>query len=601
MSLLGELRRRSVLRVGAAYIVTAWLIIQVAETVLPVYGFPDAAIRFVISALAVGLVPALVLAWVFEWTPDGLRRESSVDHSAPINLQAGKNLDRIIMVLLALALGYFAFDKFVLSESREARIAETAREAGRAAATVEAYGDRSIAVLPFVDMSAERDQEYMSDGIAEELLNLLAKIPELRVISRSSAFSFKRSDIDIPTIAAQLNAAFILEGSVRKAGDQIRITAQLIEGNTDTHRWSETYDRKLENIFAIQDEIAAKVVSELKVQLLGEIPTAQPVDENAYTRILQARFFWNRRAPGDEERAQALYEQSVEIDPTASEAWSGLSVAYAVAVHKNRMDRDEGLRLAREAAERAVELDPDSADAHVRMAQAHGRDGNTDAARTEVETAYALEPRSPLVLAILAIQKLSDRRIDETIRLYGEAEKVDPLGAIWPNNKVNYLLAIGNLDAAEDSARRAYTLNSNLDSLRTHLSNIRILQGRFEDAYEHLQHLPATDIRQMSYAIVYRGLGREAEAQAMLQQVIEENHPYRDFGLAQIFAQWGDNDRAFQSLEKSKTIENLAPWHIEYEKLFRVLHDDPRWQPLVDELWASYQSSGEPDSSALSR
>jgi TolB-like protein/Flp pilus assembly protein TadD len=601
MSLLGELRRRNVLRVGAAYIVTAWLIIQVAETVLPVYGFSDAAIRFVISALAAGLVPALVLAWVFEWTPDGLRRESSVDHSAPINLQAGKNLDRIIMVLLALALGYFAFDKFVLSESREARIAETAREAGRAAATVEAYGNRSIAVLPFVDMSAEQDQEYMSDGIAEELLNLLAKIPDLRVISRSSAFAFKNSDIDIPTIAAQLNAAFILEGSVRKAGDQIRITAQLIEAGTDTHRWSETYDRKLENIFAIQDEIAAHVVGELKVRLLGELPSARPVDEDAYTRILQARFFWNRRAPGDEERAQALYEQAVAIDPTASEAWSGLSVAYAVAANKNRMDRDEGFRLAREAVERAIELDPDSAAAHVRMAQAHGRDGNRDAARAEVETAYALEPTNPLVLAILASQKLHDRRIDETIRLYGEAEKVDPLGAIWPNNKTNYLLAIGDFDAAEASARRAYSLNSNLDSLRTHLSNIRILQGRFEDAYEHLQHLPATDLHQMSYAIVYQALGREAEAQAMLQQIIEENHPFRDFGLAQIYAQWGDNDRAFELLRRSRSIEDLAPWHIEYEKFFRVLHDDLRWQPMLDEFWATYQSSGEADSSARSR
>jgi len=221
-------------------LVTAWLILQVVELIFPVYGFSDAAIRFVISALAVGLIPVVILAWAFELTPEGFRKEQDVDQPQPVAPQAGKKLDRAIMVLLAVALGYFAFDKFVMSESREAEIAEAARQEGRTDAVVESYGELSIAVLPFVDMSPGKDQEYMSDGIAEELLNLLTRIPELRVTSRSSAFSFKGKDIDIPTTAQQLNAAYILEGSVRKAGDQLRITAQLIEGRSDTQRWSKT-------------------------------------------------------------------------------------------------------------------------------------------------------------------------------------------------------------------------------------------------------------------------------------------------------------------------------------------------------------------------
>lgn len=232
-----------------------------------------------------------------------------------------------LALALALALGYFAFDKFVLSESREAAIADSARQEGRTDALVGSYGNKSIAVLPFVDMSPNKDQEYMSDGIAEELLNLLAKIPELRVTSRSSAFAFKGKDIDIPTAAEQLNVAHILEGSVRKAGNQLRITAQLIEAQSDTHLWSETYDRELINVFEIQDEIAATVVDELKLTILGETPTTQRIDEEAYTLVLQARYFWNRRAEGDEQNALELYKRALEIDSDYAPAWAGLSVA----------------------------------------------------------------------------------------------------------------------------------------------------------------------------------------------------------------------------------------------------------------------------------
>jgi TolB-like protein len=252
MSLINELKRRNVIRIGAGYVVTSWLIIQVVETIFPIYGLSDRAIRFVISGLAVGLLPALILAWAFEWTPECIRKDAGVERPDAAPSASAKRLDRAIMVVLAIADAYFAADKFVFSESREAAIAEAARKAGRSEAIVEAYGERSIAVLAFDDMSPEKDQAYMSDGIAEEILNLLARVPDLRVISRSSAFAFKGKDLPIPEIAQQLNAAYILEGSVRKAGDQLRITAQLIDAGSDTHRWSRTYDRRLENVFDIQ-------------------------------------------------------------------------------------------------------------------------------------------------------------------------------------------------------------------------------------------------------------------------------------------------------------------------------------------------------------
>jgi hypothetical protein len=215
MSLFAELRRRNVFRVGAAYLVGAWLVIQVVETIFPAFGFGDAAVRIGVTVLAIGLVPVLVFAWAFEITPEGLKLEKDVDRSRSITAQTGKKLDRLIMVALALALGFFAFDKFVLSGSREASIAESARQEGRAEALLESYGDKSIVVLPFADMSPGKDQGYLSDGIAEELLNLLARVPDLRVISRTSAFAFKNKDLEVSDIAERLHVAHALEGSIR--------------------------------------------------------------------------------------------------------------------------------------------------------------------------------------------------------------------------------------------------------------------------------------------------------------------------------------------------------------------------------------------------
>jgi TolB-like protein len=259
MSLYQELKRRNVIRVAIAYLAASWLLIEAAETIFPLYGFGDAPARIVVTVLAIGFPLFLVFSWVFEITPEGLKKEKDIDRAASVTHKTGKKLDRVIIVLLALALGYFAVDKFVLDPARDVELVEETAQQARSEALVESYGDKSIAVLPFVNMSADPEQDYFSDGISEELLNLLAQIPDLRVISRSSSFSFKGKDIAVPEVAQQLHVAYVLEGSVRKAGDRVRITAQLIEARSDTHLWSQTYDRTLDNIFAVQDEIAAAI------------------------------------------------------------------------------------------------------------------------------------------------------------------------------------------------------------------------------------------------------------------------------------------------------------------------------------------------------
>jgi TolB-like protein len=284
-----ELKRRNVFRVAAAYLVSAWLIIQVVETTFPPFGFGDGAIRAVVIALSIGLIPVLVIAWVFELTPEGLKMDSDVDPARSVTRTAGRKLDRAIVAVLVLAVGYFAVDKFMLDPNRDAEQLELAREAVRNEAIIAEIGDRSIAVLPFADMSQERDQAYFSEGIAEELLNLLATIPEVRVTSRSSAFSFKDKGLSIPEIADRLRVSYVLDGSVRKSGDQLRISAQLIDAQTDTQVWSRNFDRTLENIFQIQDEIAGDVVEQVRGTLDIASPQQRQTDPVAYSLFLEAR------------------------------------------------------------------------------------------------------------------------------------------------------------------------------------------------------------------------------------------------------------------------------------------------------------------------
>lgn len=365
MSILNELKRRNVLRVAAAYVVTAWLAIQVVETILPAFGFGDAAVRIATIVFVIGLVPTLVFAWVFELTPDGLKKDADIDRSRPVARRSVKKLDRMIMVVLALALGYFAFDNFVMDPRREAVLREQnvsevkqALEKGRTEARVGSFGDKSIAVLAFQDMSPNQDQEYLSDGISEELLNLLAKVPELRVISRSSAFSFKGKGVKLSQIAEELNASHILEGSVRKAGDQIRITAQLIEARSDTHLWSETFDRQLDDIFAIQDEISLAIVESLKQPLeLDSTVSAQRakvVSIDAYDLYLEGLHAYNQANIESWHTAKDYFTQALELEPDFADAWYRLARTLYQLFRRGSAD----LPSTEAAALRAIELDP---------------------------------------------------------------------------------------------------------------------------------------------------------------------------------------------------------------------------------------------------
>jgi adenylate cyclase len=424
VSLYEELKRRNVLRVGTAYIVSAWLIIQVVETLFPAFGFGAAALRNITIALAVGFVPTVVLAWVFELTPKGLRKDQERDQAPSVAPGGARMLDRVIMVMLALALGYFAFDKFVLDPARHRELVEDTTLQTRSDALQESYGDRSIAVLPFVNLSSDPEQEYFSDGIAEELLNLLAKVPDLRVISRSSAFRFKGKEIDIPAVAEQLNVSNILEGSVRKAGNRIRIAVQLIEARSDTHIWSEIYDLELTapNIFDTQAQIADRIAGALNTVLLEDaheqINRGPTQNLEAYEAYLMGRHSMTTRAREDLVQASEYFAEAVELDPEFALAWVGLADANLLLANYGAASLDSALAKAGPALANALSLDDQAGAAYTALGFSSALQNDPIAAERAYLKAIETDPSYATSYHWYA---------DLLINSFGEAESAIPL------------------------------------------------------------------------------------------------------------------------------------------------------------------------------
>ena len=354
MGFIAELRRRNVFRVAIAYVIVAWLVLQVGDTLAPALQLGDWVNSLLAFFLILGFPMAMFFAWAFELTPDGIKMEKDIDRGESITEVTGRKFDRLIIVVLVVAVGYFVFDKFVLDPSRDAELVDAAAEA---AVEEQAIELNSIAVLPFADLSPEGDQEYFSDGIAEEILNVLVHVDDLSVASRTSSFGFKGQEaLGIPSIAEKLRVRHVLEGSVRKAGDMVRITAQLIDAGTDQHLWSETYDRQLtvESIFAIQDEIARAIVNQLGI-LIDDTSTALDTENlDAYEQYLRAHKMFTERS--DILGAIAAFEQAVAADPGFARAQAGLAAAYVIAPSWRHGGRDY-FDLAEMAAGRAIELD----------------------------------------------------------------------------------------------------------------------------------------------------------------------------------------------------------------------------------------------------
>lgn len=589
MSFASELRRRNVFRIAGLYVAGSWLVLQVAGTVLPMLNGPAWLSRAIVIALAIGFVPALVVAWAFELTPTGLKREAEVDRAESIAPRTGRRLDRVIMAVLALALGMFAFDRFVLAPRREAALqqqrtdeVDAAREAGRTEALIESYGDRSIAVLPFLNMSTDVEQEYFADGISEDLLNHLAKIPQLRVISRSSAFSFKGSNLDVREIARRLNVAHVLEGSVRKAGNEVRVTAQLIDARSDTHLWSETYDRPLVDIFAVQDEIAAAVATQLKLKLVGAGARVLATDPTAYALYLQARQLGLQRTPAGYEQSVELYRQALAIDAKYPAAWTGLAESYRGQTDTGLRPIEEGYRLAREAIDRALEIDPDYAPAQAALGWIEmNHHGDLAASARLLERALASEPTNADIAASAGLLAASLGRLDAAMRLHRYVTTRDPVNTFGHANLgVTYLYA-GRLDEAVASFRTALSLSPGFAGAQFGIGVALLLKGEPAGALEAMQREPDEGWRTIGLPMALHALGERAQSDATLAELQRKGASSWAYNIACVLAFRGENDRAFEWLAKAAMLRDPGLADITVEPLLASLHSDPRWLPFL--------------------
>ncbi len=581
MSLYSELKRRNVLRVGIVYLAGAWLLIQILETLFPIFGLAETSIRIVVILLAIGFIPALVLAWVFERTPDGLRKDSEINREADVDVRGSKTFDRIVIIVLALGMAYFAFDKFVLDPVRDAEIIETETARARTEALFESYGDKSIVVLPFVNMSDDPAQEFFSDGITEELLNLLSKIQELRVISRTSAFYFKGKDVDIPTIAERLKVDHVLEGSVRKAGNRVRITAQLIDARTDTHLWSEVYDRELDDVFAIQDEISAHVVEQLKITLFGDLPRAEQIDADSYSRYLQAKHIVHSAPFEKFELAEQLLEEVLEIEPDYVPALEVLSRLY-FSYDERFASEDQRRQMMHEIAARMTAAEPGGvADLRFRAWTANYYDDDPATAAPLFERALALDPSNLETLQFIPNFLRTIGRFTEAITTAEYVALRDPACVLCLMNISLTYRTAGEYDRAIEILEDAIAWSPDRPGLYWALGSVLLQGGRPEEALAAFEQERVGDMRNYARIFALHDLGRMQEFEEEFARLRSEPDQGPE-GIARIYAWTGNNDLALEWLEKM--VETEGP--VELSRLlnggfYTKLARDPRFDDLL--------------------
>jgi TolB-like protein/Flp pilus assembly protein TadD len=568
-SLFAELRRRNVFRAGAFYLAAAWLLAQVVTQILPVFNAPSWLLRWVIGALVVGFPFWIAFAWFYEFTPEGLKRESEVEPHESITHHTGRKLDFAIIGVLAIAVVLLVTDRFVLHHGVNEEAAVPVAE-------------HSIAVLPFVNMSDEKSNEYFSDGISEELLNLLAKIPQLQVTARTSSFAFKGKETGIPEIARTLHVAHVLEGSVRKAGNSVRITAQLIRAGTDTHLWSQTYDRKLDDIFAIQDEIAADVVKQLKVTLLSAAPKARTTDPEAYALYLQAVQLGRQVTAEAYNQADALYRKVLAIDPRYAPAWSELARNFVNEANQGLLPSKEGFAQAREATTRALAIDPEYAPAQARLGYiAIYADNDLAAAAAHINRALALDPADLDVLRNSATLLGSLGRTDEALALDETVVRRDPVNvtALYSLG-LNQRMA-GRFDAAIASFHTALSLAPGRGGTHAELGNALLLKGDAQGALAEIEQETIQVWKMIGQPMAYHALGRKVDSDAALAALIAKYGKDAPYNIASVYAFRGEADTAFEWLDKAVEYRDPVIAEAVTENLFDKIHADPRWLPFL--------------------
>ncbi len=560
-----KLRRRKVVQWGLVYVAAAWGFLQGLEYVSDAFQWPAQLRQIALLALLIGLPVVLVLAWYH-----GDRGEQRV---------GGTELT-IIALLFLLGGGIF----WLYERGDETPTVADRADIAPAPAVATA---KSIAVLPFVNMSGDAGNEYFAEGLSEELINLLVKIPELRVAARTSAFKFKGEKINVQEVAQKLNVAHVLEGSVRKSGNKVRITAQLIKAADGYHVWSETYDRTLDDIFVVQDDIAGAVVKALQVTLVGTAlaSRSKPRDPEAYNLALQGRYFVDRGGKEDLERSINYFRQSLQRDPGYAPAWAGLSQAYAWQADQAFVPVAEGYPRAREAAEKALALDPQLADAHLAMGWIHiYYDWDWAAADASFRRALELEPGNAKVLRAVGGQAMNLGRWDEAIDATNKSIERDPLG---PNNYYQLgliLEAVSRDPEAESAFRKAIQLDPGGAGRQVSIGIILLLQGKPEAALREMQQEKEEIWRLSGLPLAYHALGRRSESDAALAVLKSKYGGEMAYQIAEVHAFRGEADLAFEWLERAYDQRDAGVSQIKSDRLLLNIIGDPRYKAFLKKM-----------------
>lgn len=545
MSILQELKRRHVLRVGIAYAITAWLVLQVGDVLSGNLNLPPWAFKLVFLLLVLGFPIVMVLAWVYDWTPKGVvRTDTSDGETAPSEAPP-----QIVTALPA---------------------------------------EASVAVLPFVNMSGDPENEYFSDGLSEELLNVLAKNPSLKVAARTSSFHFKGQTGNIAEIARTLSVAAVLEGSVRQSGKRVRITAQLINANDGYHLWTETYDRELDDIFAVQDEIATSVSKALQIKLLGaEEPEAAGGTSNTEAFQHYLLGVHHRNQGHIEEpirRAIDAFQRAVDLDPGYAKAWAGLALAWGTLVGNGFVPSREGVPKMEAAIERALELAPELADGWMALEyKLASHTGDQAGALKASSTALELNPGNAEVQIEYARINCNIGNHDASVAAAKKALELDPI-SVSANHALGHVLYFARrFDEAIAAERQALHLDPHYPKPHYFIAMSLYWLGDTEGAWHEIQLEPLAWMRTVGSAAILHRLGRIEEAETVFAPFVAAGEEQNNFiQQADVYAQWGDTEEAIRCLHRAFDLEDPGLGQMLVDPFLDPLRGDPRFIDLLE-------------------
>ena len=577
----GELKRRNVYKVAVSYAVVAWLLIQVATQVFPFFEIPNWVIRLVVLLIAIGFPIALVLAWAFELTPEGIKREEDVDLAARTR-SGGRAWIYIVALCAAISIGLFFLGRYTAPSA-------TSRSSLPA---------KSIAVLPFENLSRDPDNAYFTEGVQEEILTRLAKVADLRVIARTSTQRYKSAPENLSQIAKELGVAHILEGSVQKAAEEVRVSVQLINASTQAHLWAETYDRKLTDIFAVESEIAKTIADTLQVKLSDpeqHAIRARPTENTeAYQLYLRGRYFWNKRTGADLKKAIDYFDQAIGKDPNYALAYAGLADAYVLLSGFGAASPKDSLPQAKAAAQKALELDNTLGEAHASLAQAlFAYDFNFAEANREFRRAIELSPNYATAHQWYGQSGLAPLgQFENAIAEMKRALELDPLSVIINADLGSVLCSARRYDAAIEQLRKTVEMDPRFYYARWNLGVALEVKGLVDQAVVEYEKAIALDDDPLSAGLLahlYAKIGQKDKAlqiQERLREVSKQRYvsPYI---FAMIHLGLGEKDQAIDFLEK--TYQDRDGYNVAYIKVdpfFDPLRGDPRFEAFVQKIFA---------------